>query len=144
MPYYRLRVARDVPCHGDVEFEAVDDRAAFERAKVIIDAQDAEIDYPLLEADWEFGFNDHVAELVNIDNGGTVVQAIGRPSAPKVTVIIGGGTVQDVECEGGPAEVVIRDYDTDGACTDDVDADDDGAPCIIATHSFDDAGRAET
>ena len=144
MPRYKLRLGRDVPCHGDVEFTAADDRAAFERSKVIIDAKDAEIDYPLLEADWEFGFNDHVAELVNLDSGETVVQAIGRPPAPKVTVIIRGGTVQDVECDGGPVEVVIRDYDTDGACADDVDADDDGAPCIIATHSFDDAGHAET
>ena len=144
MPYYKLRVARDVPCHGDVEFEATDDRAAFERSKVIIDAQDAEIDYPLLEADWEFGFNDHVAELVNLDNGETVIQASDRSPTPKVTVIIRGGAVQDVECDGGPVELVIRDYDTDGACADDVDADNDGTPCIIATHSFDDAGRAET
>ena len=144
MPHYTLRVARDVPCHGDVEFEAVDDRAACERAKVIIDAKDAEIDYPLLEADWEFGFNDQIGELINVDSGETITQASDRSTTPRVTVIVSGGTVQGVECEGGPAEVVIRDYDTDGACTDDVDADDDGAPCIIATHSFDDAGRAET
>ena len=144
MPYYKLRIARDVPCHGDVEFEADDDRTAFERSKVIIDAQDAEIDYPLLEADWEFGFNDHVAELVNLDNGETVIQAHGKPSSPKVTLIVRGGTVQDVECGGGPVEVIIRDYDTDGVQTDHVSADDDGTPCIIATHSFDDAGRAET
>ena len=61
-----------------------------------------------------------------------------------MTLIVRGGTVQDVECDGGPVEVVIRDYDVDDVRADHVDTDDDGDPCIIARHSFDDAGHAET
>jgi len=67
-------------------------------------------------------FIDAVAEGVDADPWCDFSSAIPVPerftergAPPLVTVTVSGGVVQNVAIENGPARVVVRDYDTDGA-----------------------------
>ena len=50
----------------------------------------------------------------------------GIAAVPLITVIVEGGVVQNVTFENGPARVIVRDYDTEGADPAELDTDGNG------------------
>jgi hypothetical protein len=54
----------------------------------------------------------------------------GLAAVPLITVIVVGGVVQKVTFENGPARVIVRDYDTEGADPAEIDIDKYGDRCV--------------
>jgi hypothetical protein len=123
---YRMLIAHDIPCYGEIEFTAESDEVAARVAERMLDNWDKELGPVELKPEWE-GATEHRAVYVrNEESKELVVEDLYcvKPQTPKVLISVHKG-VGDYVTQGD-VDVILVDEDN-------IDA---GDPSVLLDESW--------